>query len=165
MRSIEAQTPGINVNFSTKRPPLRLIIQPVNIRNQILRLMPVLTILPLAPIIHTPNLIVQPDRTAYACANILAMLHTIPQQTHTERTSVLAHAVIQQAEVETVFKRTVLYELPLRDLFVVVDQADDVAEAFGLAVFALDAVVFVGEPDALAENDGAAECEGERTGR
>ena len=148
----------------SQSPPLRLIIQPLNIPNQILRLMPILTILPLAPIIHAPNLIIQPDRTTNSRANILTMLRAIPQQTHTIRARVFAHAVVQHAKVEAVFERAVLDELALGNLLVIVDQAvceaevqfgvgvfaggaqeDDVAEAFGLAVFALDAVVFVGK--------------------
>jgi hypothetical protein len=92
------------------------------------------------------------------------MLHAIPQQAHTIRARVFAHAVVQYAEIETVFERAVLDELLFGDLGVVIYQAvceaegefgvwvrgggaeeDDVAEAFGLAVFALDAVIFVGE--------------------
>lgn len=88
------------------------------------------------------------------------MQHTVPKQAHAVRARVFAHALIQCLEVKTVFERAVLDERFGRDFLVVVDEAvgeaeielgvgvlgcgaqhEDVAQAFGLAVFALDAVV------------------------
>lgn len=145
-------------------PSLCFIVQSLDVRDQIRRLVSAFTVLPLTAIIYTPYLIVHPDRAADPRAHILAVLDAVPKQTHTVRARVLAHAFVQHLKVKTVFERAVLDELTLGYLLVLVDQAvceakvqlgigvlagsaeeDYVAEAFGLAVLALDAVVFVGE--------------------
>ena len=153
-----------NNNSLSQSPSLCFIVQSLDVRDQIRRLMSTFTVLPLTAIIYTPYLIVHPDRAADPCAHILTVLDTIPQQTHAVRARVLAHAFVQHLKVKTVFERAVLDELTLGYLWVLVDQAvceakvqlgigvlagsaeeDYVAEAFGLAVLALDAVVLVGE--------------------
>jgi hypothetical protein len=153
-----------NKHSLSQSPSLCLIIQSLDVRDQIPRLVSASTVLPLTAIIHTPYLIVYPDRAADPRAHILTVLDAVPQQTHAVRARVLAHAFVQHLKVKTVFERAVLDELTLRYLWVLVDQAvceakvqlwigvlagsaeeDDVAEAFGLAVLALDAVVLVGE--------------------
>ena len=150
-------------------PSLCLIIQSLDVRDQIRRLVSAFTVLPLTAVIHTPYLIIHPDRAADPRAHILTVLDAVPQQTHAVRARVLAHAFVQHVKVKTVFERAVLDELPLGYLWVLVDQAvceakvqlgigvlagcaeeDDVAEAFGLAVLALDAVVLVRESGCLS---------------
>lgn len=132
--------------------------------------MTIITVLPFTTIINTPDLVIQTHRAADPSAHILTVLDAIPQQPHTICTSVPAHAVVQDAKVEPMLKRAVLNELALGDLFVVVDQAvceaevqlrigvfagcakeDNVAKTFGLAVFALDAIVFIGESAGCCE--------------
>jgi hypothetical protein len=158
-----------NKHSLSQSPSLCLIIQSLDVRDQIPRLVSASTVLPLTAIIHTPYLIVYPDRAADPRAHILTVLDAVPQQTHAVRARVLAHAFVQHLKVKTVFERAVLDELTLRYLWVLVDQAvceaevqlgvrvlagsaeeDNVAEAFGLAVLALDAVVFVGESGCLS---------------
>jgi hypothetical protein len=136
----------------------------MDIANQILRIRPIIAILPLPTIMHAPNLVVQPDRTARGNADISAMLHAIPQQAHSVRARIAAHAVVQDAKVEAVLERAILNQPLARYLAVVVDQAvceaqvqlrirvlgggaqqDYVAQALGLPMHALDAVVFVCE--------------------
>ena len=145
-------------------PSLCLIIQSLDVRDQILRLVSAFTVLPLTAIIYTPYLIVHSDRAANPRAHIMTMLDAVPQQAHTVRAGVFAHAFVQHLKVKAVFERAILDELALGYLWVLVDQTicetkvqlgigvlagsaeeDYVAEAFGLAVLALDAVVFVGE--------------------
>lgn len=86
-----------------KRPPSRFIKQSLHVPAQILRFMPTLTILPLTPIIHTPDLIIQPNRTTNPHAHVLTMPDTLSEQPHPVRARVPAHAVVQHAKVESVF--------------------------------------------------------------
>lgn len=144
-------------------PSLRLVVELLDVVYQIRWLRTTLAVLPLAAIVDTPNLLVQPDRTTRGHAHVAAMLYAVPQKAHAVCACISTHAIIQRVEIEPMFQRAVLNERLIRYLLVIVDEAireaemefwvgvfgcctqhEDVSETLCLTVHALHAIV-VGE--------------------
>ena len=145
-------------------PVLCFIVQLLDIPDQVFGFTPILTVLPLPSIPHTPRLVIQPDGTARAHAQLLAPGDAVPQHPHAICAILPTRAVIQSFKLYAVLERTVFDQTRSRYLLVPSRQASceakvdlrigvfggsaelqDVAEALGLAVFAEDAIV-VGGP-------------------
>ena len=141
---------------------MRLLVQLVNVANQIIGIRPAVAVPPVAVVVHTPDLAVQAKGAARGNPDISTVLDAVSEQAHAVGARVAAHAVVEEAKVEAVLEGAVLNELLAGYLVVVVYEAvceaqvqfrvrvlgggaqeDDVAEALGLTVHTLDAVVVV----------------------
>lgn len=152
------------------RPAFSFIIQLIDILDEIRWFRSTLTISEFASVYYASFFPIQPHSTARLDVEVGASFYALPQHAHSVSPIVFAHAVVEFAKVNSVLQRAFRYQFPARDFFISIRQAHckskidlrvrilgrcaelkDVAQAFGLTVHALHAVVFVGSRSDIGE--------------